>query len=125
MDWHDAKLIFDSVTGLSRDALHVLAGVAGQVAAALIVRRPISSPAPWLVVLFAAAANEWADLQHELWPDRAVQWSESIKDVLLTLLLPTLLLCLTRWLPGLFGTRTPAGTTGPTCSGEPGDERPS
>ena len=43
--------------------------------------------------------NEWADLAGEVWPTRDEQWAESVKDVLLTMLLPTVLLIVARYWP--------------------------
>ena len=46
--------------------------------------------------------NEATDLWVERWPDPAMQYGESTKDVLLTLALPALLMAVARLRPGLF-----------------------
>ena len=54
------------------------------------------------MVLTLEMANEWSDLYTEAWPQHAMQWGESAKDVLLTKALPTLLLLLARCRPRLL-----------------------
>ncbi len=51
------------------DALHVYAGVLLQVVIALVLRRTLRSPIPWLAVLVAILANEYYDYRYEVWPD--------------------------------------------------------
>lgn len=102
MDWWQMKLWLEETTGLHMDALHVHAGILAQLAAATVLRRSIGSPWPWLLVLLAAMANEWWDLTYEIWPTRDEQWAESIRDVWNTMLLPTVLLLLSRLAPGLL-----------------------
>jgi len=102
MDWWQMKLWLEETTGLNMDALHVHAGVLAQLAVAAVLRRSIGSPWPWLLVLAAAIANEWWDLTYEIWPTRDEQWAESIRDVWNTMLLPTVLLVLSRFTPRLF-----------------------
>jgi hypothetical protein len=107
MGWYDVKTWLEATSGLDMDALHVHAGVLCQLAAALLLRRPLSSVWPWLVVLVAVAANEAYDMQLEVWPNRDDQVLESIKDAWNTLLLPTLLLLVARFAPWLvIGSRS-------------------
>lgn len=84
------------------DSLHVVAGVVLQLLAAAFLRRPVSHRAPWLCVLALELLNEISDLWVETWPLPAMQWGEGVKDILLTMTLPTLLLLLARHRPGLF-----------------------
>jgi hypothetical protein len=84
------------------DALHVVAGVALQLLAAALMRRPVAGWGPWLVTLLFASANEAADLLAEQWPHAGMQLGEGAKDILLTMVLPTLLLAAARWRPALF-----------------------
>jgi hypothetical protein len=102
MDWYEMKQLVEEATGLGLDALHVHAGVLGQLAAAAVLRRSVASVWPWLLVLAAAVANEWWDLTYEIWPTRDEQWDESIRDTWNTMLLPTLLLILSRFAPSLL-----------------------
>ena len=102
MDWWQMKLWVEESTGLNMDALHVHAGVLAQLFLALILRRSIGSVWPWLILLAAQVGNEWWDLTYEIWPTRDQQWAESIRDTWNTMLLPTLLLILSRFAPGLL-----------------------
>jgi hypothetical protein len=105
MDWYLMKMEVVRATGLNMDALHVHVGVLAQILMALVLRVRLSSPWPWLLLLAATLANEWWDLAYEIWPTRDEQYAESVKDVWNTMLLPTVLLALARWAPGLFGSR--------------------
>lgn len=113
MDWYQIKVSVETFTGLDMDALHVHIGILAQLATALILRRSVGSPWPWLIVLGAALANEWSDLTYEIWPDRDYQYSESVRDVWNTMLMPTLLLILSRWVPHLLVTPVARGEERP------------
>ena len=110
MDWHGFKEWLETASGLDMDALHVHAGIACQLLAALLLRRSLRSPIPWLVVLGLVIANEYYDLNYEVWPNRGDQWAESIKDGWNTMLLPTVMLLVARFAPRLL-TGRPAGRT--------------
>jgi hypothetical protein len=118
MDWFHFKQALSVASGLNMDALHVHAGLLCQILAALLMRRRLSSPWPWLVVLALVAANEYYDYRYEVWPDRAEQRAEAIRDAWNTLLVPTLILLLARFLPGLFVASRPSAD-----AGEPGKTR--
>src|SRR3954463_4321509 len=99
------------------DALHVYAGVLLQIVAALIMRRSLKSPWPWLVVLGAELANEVYDYTYEVWPDRDIQFAEGLRDMWNTMAMPTLLLLLARYAPRLLiGEAKPAAPS----AGDPG-----
>ncbi|MFL6861828.1 MAG: hypothetical protein ACJ8DZ_02395 [Allosphingosinicella sp.] len=118
MDWHEIKAWLEHASGLDMDALHVHAGVALQLLFALILRRPLSSPWPWLGVAAAEAANEYYDLAYETWPERGIQFAEGARDYWNTLLIPTLLLLLCRYAPRLFtGSGADAGQAGGEAGG--------
>jgi hypothetical protein len=102
MNWFHLKVWLAQTSGLHMDALHVHAGILLQVAAALVLRRSLASPLPWLVVLIAVLTNEIYDFNYEVWPDRWEQVMEGFRDSWNTLLLPTLFLLLTRFAPRLF-----------------------
>jgi hypothetical protein len=53
-------------------------------------------------VLLATVANEWFDLAYEIWPSREEQWGETRKDLISTMILPSLLLLLSRFAPRIF-----------------------
>lgn len=102
MDWHDYKQWLSGTSGLDMDSLHVHVGVLAQVAVALILRLRLSSLLPWMAVAVAVLANEYYDFEYEVWPTREEQFLESVKDVWNTMLLPTVLLLLARFVPWLF-----------------------
>jgi len=102
MGWFDFKHWLVTASGLHMDGLHVHAGLLVQLAAALLLRRSLRSPGPWLVVLVAIIANEYYDLHYEIWPSRAEQWAESAKDFWNTMLLPTLFMLIARYAPQLL-----------------------
>jgi hypothetical protein len=109
MDWYQIKLAVIEATGLSRDALHILLGTGGHLLAGMVLRRSLASPLPWLCVLVAESLNEWWDLNYEVWLDRPM-WPESIQDMWVTMLVPTLLLLLARYAPGLLVQKAQDGT---------------
>jgi hypothetical protein len=100
--WYDTKLFVERSIAFSSDSLHVLTGVLVQLAAGLVLKRPISSWRPWLVVFVLACFNELVDLKFDYWPMRAMQYGESAKDLILTMVLPTVLLLMARRAPRLF-----------------------
>jgi len=101
--WHQGKLFVEHAVTIQHDALHIIFGVAVWLAIAAIMRRPLSSRWPWLWLLAVIAWNETVDLWTETWPDPGQQYGEGAKDLLLTMLLPTILGVLVRVAPGLFG----------------------
>lgn len=109
MNWFHLKLWLVATSGLHMDALHVHAGILCQIVAALLLRRSLASPLPWLVVLVAVLANEYYDYAFEVWPDRSMQLAEAFRDSWNTLLVPTLILLLVRFVPRLF--HRPASVT--------------
>jgi len=104
--WYKAKMFIEHAAIVTSDALHVLIGVALWILAALVLKRRLTDWLPWLVVLAAILFNEAVDLWVEQWPQRAMQYGESAKDILLTLLLPSLLMALSRARPRLFEPRS-------------------
>jgi hypothetical protein len=88
----DMKAFLERASSVSMDAMHVIGGVVLFVAFAVLLRRPITSWLPWVCLLMVVFVNELADLTVEKWPNPAEQFGEAAKDVLLTMLLPTLLM---------------------------------
>ena len=91
------KLSVVGFTGLSKDALHVYAGLAGCLLAAALFRRSITTLRPWLAVLVVAlcveafdAFDDWVDLGR--W-----RYMASLHDVLNTMFWPTVLALLARF----------------------------
>lgn len=100
--WLESKMFIERSIAFSQDAIHVIVGVLLMLVTALLVRKPLSSCWPWLVVLVSAIMNEGIDLWVEKWPDAGMQYGEGFKDLLLTMLLPTVLVLTSRALPQLY-----------------------
>lgn len=105
--WHGGKLFIENNLPVSHDSLHVIFGVLVWLAFALLLRRPLTSPFPWLWTLAVILWNETVDLWVEQWPYGALKYGQGIKDVLLTMLVPTAILGAGRFYPQLFGARRP------------------
>lgn len=108
MDWYSIKLFLQHATGWSMDSLHVIAGVLLQLLAAWLLRTSVGHAIPLAIVLAAACVNEANDLWVEQWPQAAMQYGESLKDLVLTLILPVALFCVAKVRPSLLqgGRRT-------------------
>ncbi len=104
-DWYQLKLFAEHTLGVSMDSLHVIVGVIIQFGAAMALRTQVTRWRPWLIVLAVEHDNEWAALHVEKWPDPAMQYGEGAKDILLTMLLPTLILAAGRLSPALLARR--------------------
>ena len=100
--WHQSKLFIEHLVAFSHDSIHILAGVLLWLTAGLLLRRPLTTLLPWLCVLVAITWNETVDLVLERWPDAGWQYGEGAKDVLLTMLVPTVLMFAVRLRPDLF-----------------------
>lgn len=100
--WHEAKLFLEHSVTFSPDALHVIASVVVLLLVGLLLRKPVTSWWPWIVVLVSTLINEFVDLWVEEWPDPGMQYGEGAKDLLLTMFLPTLLLVTSRKFPRLY-----------------------
>jgi hypothetical protein len=103
LDWVHFKDFAERALAVSPDALHVIAGVFGQLLLVALLRTNLADGRPWALILLAELLNEWNDFRVELWPEAGMQWGEAAKDVGLTMLLPIVLLLLARRRPGLFG----------------------
>jgi hypothetical protein len=90
--WADAKFDLEQSVPFSSGWFHLIGGPVIFMAAALVMRKPLSSWWPWLVVFLIAILNEFIDLAIETWPRRAVQYGESVSDLLLTIGIPTVML---------------------------------
>ena len=124
MFWYQVKLFAMHVSGVSMDALHILVGSVLLILAAIVTRTTLASPRPWLIVLVLELANEANDLIVERWPEPAMQYGEGAKDLLLTMLMPTLLLILVRLCPGLFASSTDGKVPGRSNVGVAGGGSP-
>jgi hypothetical protein len=123
-DWHQAKEWLEHALGLNMDALHVYVGLAILLTAALILRRPLRSPLPWLVLLVMELSNEYYDWTYEIWPgpERQIQLAEGVRDVWNTMAVPTFLLIASRWFPRVFTGRGGSAADAGQAGGDAGQE---
>ena len=105
--WHQGKLFIEHSLTINHDSLHMLVGVLLWIAFGLLFRSPLTSWRPWLWLFAVILWNETVDLWVEQWPDPGQQYGEGAKDLLLTMVVPTILMFAARWRPDLFrqGTR--------------------
>lgn len=102
LDWYQVKLFLQHASGFSMDALHVIIGVLLQLIIALTFRSSVARPLPLLCVLALELINEANDFRVEIWPQPGMQWGESAKDVILTMLVPTTIFLVARYRPKLL-----------------------
>lgn len=97
MSWFDLKALIGEYTGLERDALHIHAALFLYLVAMGLFRQSRRSRIPWLIVLFAAAANEGYDVYYNR--DEDPDWiiEGAIKDMWNSMLWPTVLLLVGRY----------------------------
>lgn len=96
------KLAIVSTIELSKDALHIYVGLAVLLIAAVVLRKPLQSIVPWLLVLALAVIGELADMRDDILSLGYWRWGASVHDILNTLFWPSVLLLLARF-SVLFG----------------------
>jgi hypothetical protein len=101
--WAGVKLYIETNFGSYNNLFHVILGPIVQILAALVLRKSVQQFHPWLVVLALELLNEAHDLVSEVWPTRYMQYGEGLKDIILTMLIPTIILLATRNFPHRFG----------------------
>jgi hypothetical protein len=102
VDWYQLKLFAEHSTGISMDALHVIFGVVLQLLIALLFKSSLARAMPLLAVLALELINEANDFRVEIWPDPGMQIGEAVKDVVLTMFIPTLIFLVARRRPKLL-----------------------
>jgi hypothetical protein len=90
------KLAIVSATGLSKDALHIYVGLTALLTAAAILRKPLRSTIPWIMVLALAVAGEMVDARDDIATLGYWRWGASLHDVVNTIFWPSVLLTLAR-----------------------------
>ena len=90
------KLAIVAATGLSKDALHIYVGLAVFLAAVVVLRKPLRSIVPWLVIFAIAIAGEVLDMRDDIATLGYWRWGASLHDVLNTLFWPTMLLLIAK-----------------------------
>ena len=111
MEWFEIKNWLELSTGLDRNSLHIYSGVAIQLVVALILRRSLANPVPWLFVLCAALANEYYDYMVAMGESNGalIDFDGAITDFWNTLLLPSLFLVIARFWPAWLTGRAATG----------------
>jgi len=107
MTWFQAKMFLEHSISVDPDALHVIAGAIIFLVCARLFRCSIASWRVWAALLCLNFFNEFVDLWAERWPDPARQYGQGMKDLILTMTVPTLLVLVARFAPTLLA---PAGT---------------
>jgi hypothetical protein len=102
LDWYQIKLFAQHASGISMDALHVIAGTVILFAAALLLRTSVARALPLAIVLLFAVGNEASDFRAEIWPQLAMQAGEAAKDIVLTMVIPAVIFLAARYRPALF-----------------------
>lgn len=108
LDWQQIKDAIAAWTDLERDALHIYAALLAQVGSAMVLRRNLAHWGPWLAVLVLTVGGEMLDM----YGDSLVEdweFDAALHDLWNTMLLPTLLLILARFAPGLIAASPAAG----------------
>ncbi len=102
MEWYEIKFWLAEFTGLDRDSLHIYAALLIQLSVALVIRRSVAHPLPWLAVLLAALVNEFSDYINVAPVDSFIEpfMRELFSDIANTMALPTILLIVARFWPG-------------------------
>ena len=100
--WHEGKLLIENNVPVSHDALHLIFGTLVWLGFVLLLRRQVGSSLPWGWALAVILWNEAVDLWTEQWPYARMQYRQGIKDVLLTLFVPTVLILAAKLKPELY-----------------------
>jgi hypothetical protein len=103
--WHQGKLFIEHAVSFSHDSLHIIVGVIIWIGFALVFRRPLTAWWPWLWLFAVILWNETVDLWMEQWPDPGQQYGEGARDLLLTMVVPTIIMIAARLRPELFRRR--------------------
>jgi len=96
------KLAIVAATGLSKDALHIYVGLAVFLAAAVVLRKPLRSIVPWLVIVAMAIAGEVLDMRDDVASLGYWRWGASLHDIINTIFWPTVLFLIAKF--GFFQT---------------------
>lgn len=101
-EYQAVKRAMETWGPLDGASLHITVGVIALLLAAFVLRKPITSPWPLLIVAILQLANEAMDfLVHRLaYP--AIQGGEAIRDTVLTLFLPAMIVAAARLAPHIF-----------------------
>jgi hypothetical protein len=99
------KLALVSVTGLSKDCLHVYVGLGVYLLVVLLVRTRFRSLVPWLGVLSVALLGEALDMKDDISSLGYWRWSASLHDIINTIFWPSVFVVLARYTK-VFGSKS-------------------
>lgn len=99
--WHDAKILLEHSTSVDHDSLHLLVGALLWVLCATVARRPLRDWLPLFCIFLVILINETVDFWIEIWPEKAMQWGEGAKDIMMTMAVPLVLFTALRIFPWL------------------------
>jgi hypothetical protein len=99
-----------TATGLERDALHIYVGLVVFFMVAIVFKKPLRSPLPWLAVLLVAIVGELFDLRDDLAIIGHWRWKDSLHDIINTQFWPAVLCLLTRYTNVFNATKASAET---------------
>ena len=91
------KLFLLQLTGLSRDALHVYAGMIVFLLSAALFKKKLLSHVPWLVVVAVACCMEALDARDDMHLFGHWRVGESIHDIINTIIWPTVIFLICRF----------------------------
>jgi len=111
MTWFETKMFLEHTISIDPDAMHVIAGAVIFLVCARLFRCSISSWRVWAALLCLNFFNEFVDLWAERWPDPARQYGQGMKDLLLTMTVPTILALVARFSPKLLAPSDPRKET--------------
>lgn len=101
--FYQLKIWAVDLTQLDRDSLHVHVSIAAYLIACVIFRQKTSSVWPWLAVLLLALLGEYLDGQRLIgsgvvnYPSQGSVWEYHGKDMINTMIAPTMLLFAARF----------------------------
>lgn len=110
--YSDAKFGLEQRIPFDADWLHLIIGPAILAAASVVMRKPMASWDPWLVVVALGILNELIDLIEGASVAPNAAYFESATDFLLTIAIPTAILIKARFFP-----RSSKGAGGPVGVG--------
>lgn len=94
---HVIKIEIGSITGLSDDTLHIYVGLIILLTSAAVLRKPLWSFVPLLVVITVAIIGEIIDLRSDLIHLGYWRWKDSILDLVHSISSPAMLLFFFRY----------------------------
>jgi hypothetical protein len=114
--YNDLKTQLSELLGISKDALHIHLGLAIFIIAAVMFRRGFASWIPWLILLAFELFNEFMDIFHIHEGVMGLDIGGSAKDVVNTMIWPTVVFVVARARRARDGSRLQSGELPP----EPG-----